>query len=424
MRLPYFALFLNKNIPMNPGTALSSAATQYDDCLLSSCLRKLFSGKAKNKAETSFIVSNHVAAVKKELDQLNGGVTELSYAYLQAMELSVPGPLFYYAVVYKEGLPVLFAWFQLFTLTSRNFRLEKDKGFVKRIIHLFLELKKVSVLMSGNALRNDTPCYCYKDACLGKAEAAELVASIAEKIAADECASALILKDIPFTAHQQQWLADIGFSRPWEDQEMVLDINKDWTSLAHYTDALSRKYKARAKKILESANGLAIKNLSGDDIVANSVVMYQLFKNVTDNQSFLLTRPEANHFALMKDIYQDNFEVIGFYNNDELVAFYSAFITGASYELYYVGLNYEINSQYQLYFNLLFSGLERAITLKKKILKTGRTSFDAKASMGARPAELSYYSKTGNIPNAVTKWFANYFAAMEDGKWKQRNPLK
>jgi hypothetical protein len=106
------------------------------------------------------------------------------------------------------------------------------------------------------------------------------------------------------------------------------------------------------------------------------------------------------------------------------VAFYTAFLTEDAYELYHVGFDYELNNEYHLYFNILFSGLKRAITLKKSHLKLGRTSFDAKASLGAKPVEIEYFFKPGNIPNVVSKWFANYFSSMEDAKWKLRNPLK
>jgi hypothetical protein len=107
-----------------------------------------------------------------------------------------------------------------------------------------------------------------------------------------------------------------------------------------------------------------------------------------------------------------------------MVAFYSAFVTEDDYELYYIGIDYEYNNEHHLYFNILFSGLEQAIVLGKKQLQLGRTSFDAKASLGAKPVELSYFIKIPNIPNVVISWFANYFSSIEDAKWKLRVPLK
>jgi hypothetical protein len=54
----------------------------------------------------------------------------------------------------------------------------------------------------------------------------------------------------------------------------------------------------------------------------------------------------------------------------------------------------------------------------------GRTSFDAKASLGAKPESTTYFLKTSFMPDAVSNWFVKYFSSMEDNKWKLRNPLK
>ena len=408
----------------SPVSATLPLPANYDNCRINACLRKLFSYTAKSKADTGFRISNHIAEIKKELELVNKeGTLEMSYPYLAAMEKSIPGADFRYAVIYKKDVPVLVVCFQLFTLTSRNFNLEKNKGFVKRIFRFFLDLKKVNVLISGNALRNETACFCFNDAILSRDEAVEIAASAGEKIAADENVAALILKDIPVSARVGKWLAAAGFQMPWEDKVMVMDVDAQWATLNDYIAALSRKYKTRANKILASRSALSVRELTEQDIQHHNPEINALFQQVTDNQSFVLTHPGSGHFPLMKKVYKDDFEVIGFFKGTELVAFYTAFITDDAYELYYVGFDYKLNTGYQLYFNLLFSGLEGAILLKKSKLKLGRTSFDAKASMGARPVAMDYFFKPGNITSMVSKWFANYFSDMEDAKWKLRNPI-
>ncbi|MES2702319.1 MAG: GNAT family N-acetyltransferase [Bacteroidota bacterium] len=398
----------------------------YDNCLISACLKKLFCGTStKNKTEESeYTISNHVADVKEDLEKLNkSGLLELSYAYLAKTERSV-GVKTRYIVVHRKGEPVLFAYFQLFTLTSDNFNLKKDAGFVKGIFRFFLDLKKVKVLITGNGLRNETPCCCYDESELSKNEATEIIAAAAEKIAADEHAAAVILKDIPVSAHAKKWLTGMAYNAPWEDKVMAMAVSPSWKNLQDYIGNLSRKYKTRANKILAAGADLTINELTDKEVHQHEARIDQLFRQVIDNQSFVLTRPAPSHFTDLKKLYGDAFEVIGFFHKDELVAFYTAFVTDDAYELYYVGFDYSHNTQYQLYFNLLFSGLERAILRGKHLLKLGRTSFDAKASLGAKPTDIDYFIKTVNIPSAVSKWFINYFSSMEDSKWKQRSPLK
>ena len=405
-------------------TAALPVNNLYDDCLISSCLKKMFKNRTKSKELPGYIISSEVAGVRKELEKLNGGFRELSYDYLLSMEQSIPGTEFRYVVCHKDKMPVLFAYFQLYTLTSKNFNLKNNKTFIKSIVRFFLDLKKVKAVISGNALRNETPCYCYDSSVLNDTEATELIASAAEKIASDERATAVVLRDIPVSAHNDKWLAGKGYHAPFTDSAMTLAIDPEWGTLAGYVSALTRKYKTRANKILALRDKLTIEQLGQETVAASQRQMNRLYKNVVDHQSFALTSLSEEHFTKLKSLYKNDFEVFGFYLGRKLLAFYTAFVTPEAYEIYYAGFDYEHNDEYQLYFNILFSGLERAILLNKKELKLGRTSFDSKASMGAKPEEIKYFFKTTNVPAAAINWFVNYFAAMEDGKWKLRNPLK
>lgn len=397
----------------------------YDNCLVASCLKKLFTKSGLASPKPVLVVRNNIAEVKKELQLLNVGADrEMSYEYLHAMELSMPGTEFRYAVIFENNVPVHFSTFQLFTLTSDNFSLEKKKGFVKGILRFFLNLKKAKVLVSGNALRNETAACCFNKAILNPTDTAELIVSVAEKIADEENASAVVLKDVPRTPHIREWLSEIGYTTPWEDSVMVLDIDGNWGNLAGYTAALSRKYKTRANKILAAGNALEVRALQEEEILQLDNDISRLFRNVADKQPFVLVHPAKSHFARLKKIYKDDFEFYGLFRQQKLVAFYSAFIRNDVYEVYYAGFDYDLNTEMQLYFNILLSALQRAISLGKTKLNLGRTSLDAKASLGAKPVEMNYSIKTVNIPNAVINWFVNYFSTLEDAKWKLRNPLK
>lgn len=411
---------------MNKAHSLVLRGTDtYNNCLITSCLKNLFTGTAKKTNESHFTISKHIGEVEKELEILNrDDIFEMSSLYFKTLEKCLPGANIRYVVIYRNNTPVLFGYFQLFTLTSRNFNLKEDKSFSKGLLRFFLDLKKIKVLISGNALRNESPCYCFDDRALSADEAAEVYAAAAEKIGSDECISGVILKDIDTQAQTTKFLSTNGYSIPWEDQVMIMDIDQKWSSLPDYIAALSRKYKTRANKILSAADTLTIKDLSEEDLSRYQDSMHRLFSDVIDNQSFVLTWPGNDHFLRLKKSYQDKFDVVGFFDGDKLVAFYSGFHTDDTYELYYVGFDYSLNAERQLYFNILFAGLERAILLKRTKLKLGRTSFDAKASLGAKPLSTTYFLKTSFIPDAVSKWFVKYFSSMEDGKWKLRNPLK
>lgn len=398
----------------------------FDDCLILKTLKKVFGSSSKTGLPSyEYVVSRTLADVKEALPLLNKRpFVELSYDYLQAVEASLPAGVCRYMLIYKEGRPVLFSYAQLFTLTSKNFRLEKNAGCVKSILKLFLDLKKIKVLMTGNALRTDTSCCCYDSTMVNADEVAELISAGAEKIADEENVTAVILKDMPYSMVVRSWLAEQGYNTPWADAVMELTLPEQWTNMNDYVAALSRKYKTRANKILDAGKDLEFRVMGLDEVRAYDAQIDRLFNNVLANQSFRLTTVAPHHFSSMKQVYGDGFEVFGLFKEGALSGFCSAFISADTYELYYAGIDYNLNTEYQLYFNILFAGLARAIELKKSRLVLGRTSFDAKASIGAKPVELPYFIKIANLPQGVTNWFINYFSGMEDGKWKMRNPLK
>jgi hypothetical protein len=297
-------------------TAILSNATTDDYCPLTLCLKKLFTRSAKSKTTFGFTISRNIGDVKKELEQLNKeNIPELSYAYLAAMERSMPGDGFRYAVIYKQNVPVLFGYFQLFTLTSKNFSLEKNRAFVKGMLRFFLDLKKIKVLISGNALRTETACYCVSDNVLGKVEAAEVITAVAEKIAGEEKTTAIILKDIPLTAQSRKWLKGMGYQQPWDDKVMVMEVDSKWHTLSDYISLLTRKYKTRANKILASGNALIVKELVENEIAHYERELHDLFGQVVANQSFVLIQPLPGNFAQMKKVYRNDFEVFGFLSN-------------------------------------------------------------------------------------------------------------
>ncbi len=409
-----------------PNLVVNPLQGTFDNCLVAGFLKKLLTKSRVEKKLPELIVYNTIAEIKEVLNQPNiSGAIEVSPEYLSAIENSFQDLNFRYAIIYKDHLPVLFAYFQLFNITSRNFKLDTNKRFVRGIFRFFLDFHKARILQLGNTMRTETPGYSFDPRYFNNEDAMEAIASIAEKIAADEKVVAVILKDIPTpTPSIGGILGGMGYQQPWDDQIMQMEVDSSWKSFNDYTAALSRKYKTRAKKAIELRNKFTISALNETQIKELQPDIYRLYSEVTTKQAFVLSQTCSDYFISLKKLYKDNFEVYGYFLEGKLVAFYSAFVTPENYEVYYIGINYEINNEYQLYFNILFSGLERAIQLRKGVLKLGRTSFDAKASLGAKPKSLDYHIKMANIPDFVIKWFVCYFNAVEDGKWKQRNPLK
>lgn len=412
---------------MSRARSIALKAQESHACPATALIRHLISRCREGKKDPNLVIKTNAAAMRKQLHEMAGLLpVELSYPHLVAAEQSLPDVAFRYAVVTNEaGKPILFCYFQLYTITARSFNLHNDKSFVKKILALFLNLRKARLVISGNALRTDLPYFCYDSTQITDADALETIAAIAEELSEQDDASAVILTGTEaFEKKSVKHLLANGYAMPWEDNVMEMPIAPSWNSLEDYVAALSRKYKTRANKQLAVASGITTRILTTDDLGRHKSDIARLFAEVIDKQPFVLTPSGATYIEALKKLYGDDMEIMGFFEKERLVAFYSAFAGENDYELFYVGFNVELNATRMLYFNILLAGLGRAIALKKRVLKLGRTSFDAKASLGAVPKQKGYLVKLHHIPSAAVKWFTDYFSSLEDGKWKLRSPLK
>ncbi|GAA4469459.1 hypothetical protein GCM10023093_28980 [Nemorincola caseinilytica] len=397
-----------------------------EHCRISAFLKNIFAHCHADRKDANITIYYSIADARQELAQLRADVpAALSYDHLETMERSLTDAEFRYVFVYRDERPVLFLYFQLFTVTSQNFALDIKRAVVKNLVHLLLDLRQAKVLVAGNALRNGQQVLCYDTAALSLTDALDALVSVADRIAASDSVVATILPR-PEGADKRQlhMLERQGYTIPWEDSVMEMEVWEGWETLQDYVNALSRKYKARANKILAEVAELKIEPLSVKDIEKHGAVMDALFLQVVDRQPFTLSRAGAAYIRELKKLYGEELEVIGYFKEERLIAFYSGIVTGDAYEIYYVGFDAALNNEYPLYFHILMHGLERAIILRKKTLKLGRTSFDAKASLGAKAVSTGHSIKLRHVPDVALQWFTRYFSAAEDGKWKQRNPLK
>lgn len=401
-------------------------ATDTNFCPVTEFLTGLFAHCKEGKKDANLKIRSSVADIKADLNKLNKTAPqELSYEHLEAAERSLPDVAFRYAVLHKDNKPVMFVYFQVYALSAKNFNLHKDKTVIKNVMRLFLAMKKARVLVLGNALRTEAKSYCYDVNELTEQDALNALATVAERIANDDYITATLLPGMDgLRALSKRAFTRLGYSMPLEDNVMKMDIDPQWETLQDYTASLTRKYKTRANKVIEGTKELESKHLTEGDIAHYQPQINRLFAEVIDKQPFVFTTSGANYITNLKKLHKDAFEVIGFLKGDKLVAFSSAFVADDHYEVFYVGFDTDLNKEIPLYFNLLMAGLERAILLRKKELKLGRTSFDAKASLGAKPTQTDYFIKLRHIPDVALNWLVAYFSSMEDTKWKLRSPLK
>lgn len=209
------------------------------------------------------------------------------------------------------------------------------------------------------------------------------------------------------------------------DRTMSMAILPEWNSLADYEINLSKKYKKRFQKIKASFGGLEYRELDINEIKSYSSKIYELHLQLLKKQPFVFAQINEQYFENLKATLGERFQVVSYFLEEKLIAFASYFVLEAELEVNYIGINYDYNESHSLYFNILFDSLEKAIILKKAKLELGRTSFIAKASLGAEAVLKNNYLF---FKKHTFKWFVKLLfsklAKAQIPDWEQRKPYK
>lgn len=216
-----------------------------------------------------------------------------------------------------------------------------------------------------------------------------------------------------------------GYERPLEDFTMEMQVDAEWKCFEDYIAALKRKYSKRAVTIRKKGKDLTLKTLSLADIKAQEVHIYELYKQVVSKQKFLAGTAPQDHFTALKEAFGEDFVFEAQYDAEgNMLAFLTYFRSETILNIHYVGLDYAKNDALDLYFNLLFRAVEIGIKEQKCAINLGRTSLDAKASLGANPKMHYTYVKTNGLSKIVKRCAAHQVAKLENNSWKIRKPFK
>jgi hypothetical protein len=393
-----------------------------EDCIVAKTLISLGICKTKKVPQQYEIqIFDSIKPIRANWDKLVPDNHSLSSTCYCIYEQSSPKNISYrYALVSENNKPILVAVFQSIRIKPENLRSPLKNKFLKYITELMLNLHEILILVNGNVYKDGLEGLYYDKNELDTNKANELFKNCIELIDKKDCVSAVMLKDFPSDISPSTSTKNIKLD---DDISMNLSLDLNWKSLNDYINALSKKYKARAQKILLSASKIEVRELNLEQIEANKHEIHSLYNQVVARQSFTFGNLNENYFPSVKTYLGDKLILKGLFLNDKLVAFYSAIVHDSKLEVHYVGIDYEYNQSHNLYFNIHFLALQDAILKRKSTLEMGRTTLEAKAILGCK----SHYNNTYiEFKNSFAECCFGYFKKnlTESDSWKTRNPLK
>ena len=207
------------------------------------------------------------------------------------------------------------------------------------------------------------------------------------------------------------------------DPNMILSINPSWTTFSYYLGAMRSKYRIRMKNAIKKFGPVKKRILSLEEVQHYNDHMYRLYCDILSGSGFVLIKSQQHYFKILKESFQEEIQVVGYFLEDELVAFYTWTIDGDKMDSHFIGVSSEYNLKYQLYLNILLDLVRDAISNRAKQLLYFRTALEIKSSVGSVPYEMTCYIRHNNRFLAmITPIVFKYFVPKQS--WIQRHPFK
>lgn len=179
------------------------------------------------------------------------------------------------------------------------------------------------------------------------------------------------------------------------EPNLIMKLQDSWLKFEDYIQSMSSKYRQRVNKVFKQTAELEIKSFTEADILQNENQLIELYKNVANHASFNMAYLNQGYFVAMKQLFQDQFVVKGYYLQGQLVGFTSAFYKNENQYVHFIGMNYEVNEIIPLYHRILFEFVSDSILLKHKVVYLGRTATEIKTTIGAEPIVMYNYIRLG-----------------------------
>jgi hypothetical protein len=199
----------------------------------------------------------------------------------------------------------------------------------------------------------------------------------------------IMVKDIPdLHAAGASALARFSYRQLETEPNMVLDVSPKWKTYEDYLASLTSRYRKQAKQIEKDvvAAGFQVELLNGPgEVERYAESLHQLYLQTHHNARVRLVTLSPEFLPRLAAQLGENLRCTIVRREDELVGFVTTVRDGETAVGYYIGFDRKTNAEAPIYFRLLQSVVDDAISFGCKSLSLGRTALEPKARLGARP---------------------------------------
>ncbi len=205
-----------------------------------------------------------------------------------------------------------------------------------------------------------------------------------------------MVKDVAAAAYsvlarelERQRFHSFGF-----EPNLVLEVAPEWRTLEGYLEAMTSKYRVRARRAFKKGAQLRCRSFTLADLCQWEARMHALYLNTAQGADFSLVKLEPAYFRQLKSAFGKHYKVVAYFDGPELVGFCTVLKSGKLAEVHFLGFDEAYNGTAQLYLNMLLESARIGIEdFKAEKIVFGRTATAIKSSIGARPVTEHVYLK-------------------------------
>jgi predicted N-acyltransferase len=368
-----------------------------------------------------------------------------SRRYLQVLETAGPENLRQrYALIFHGNRPVAAIAAQLITVSLERLRkssnrdkeaagksplksLQQSVDRIKDKSAQPLELLEESALVCGNLLSWGMHGVSFAPG----TEPANVWPAVAEALyrlrRADKLsgnADFVMIKDITDPhANAATVLSKFSYRQLETEPNMVLDISAKWRTYNDYLANLTSRYRKVAKQIDSDVAkaGCTVERLNNIESAAKQ--LHDLYMQTHRNARLRLVTLRESFLPSLAEQLGEDMRTTVVKRDGELLGFVTTVRDGETAVGYYIGFDRKTNAEVPIYFRLLQSVVDDAISFGCKRLSLGRTALEPKARLGARPDPMRIWIRH-RIPmlNVLVRALLHTISHHDEAP--ERNPFK
>jgi predicted N-acyltransferase len=340
--------------------------------------------------------------------------------FIAAVETSMKRSCrFWYVIVYgDDGRPVACAGLSAMAVDIMDFGDSRVTWIVRlapKLLSKFRKLKALFCSLPGSPGE--------KSLALASADTGPILSALDAVmcgLATDTGMDAIIYKEFgPNDLEGMDPLLARGY-RQIEIPPMHL-FEPSFENFAQYCAVLKKKYRQTVNRSMRKLNDVGVKQsiLTDPDEILRVYTpeVHAMYCEVATKSDLRLEVFPIEYYHQMALRLKGQLELIAFFKDSRIIAFGWCLHDKSTYHMMYAGFDYKLNPEYDLYFNLMYALLDRALQKRVTRIQVGQTATVFKARMGCYSESLHIFAKgVGPLMSKLFYYGANFLVVKKPSR--------